>query len=236
MTPLAASSTSSAETIDPTGAGVPIRADTPALATSGPWFMGPGISRLRPVLVVGLGNPLLGDDGVGWAVIDALDARLARPATPEEWPPLELDRLAGGGLTLMERLVGHSRAILVDAITTGTEPPGTVRRLRLDDLVGGPTGHLDNAHDASLARALEAGSALGADLPSDIEVVAIEATRVEEFGESLSPAVAASVSPAVAAVLAALHRGTASASPPPPGGTQRSRDGLGRDALPGRHG
>jgi hydrogenase maturation protease len=93
----------------------------------------------------------------------------------------------------------------VDTTTGGDTPCGTVRRLSLDDLAVRPSGHLDNAHDASLPLALDAGRALGADLPGDIAVVAIEASRVDEFGDVLSPPVAAAIGPAVEAVIAALR-------------------------------
>jgi hydrogenase maturation protease len=185
-------------------------------------------------LVVGLGNPLLADDGIGWRVAEAVRARLAEDAaqTPLAGAPVrarpagnpvlarpagnpvlaadpqfadvEVDNLAVGGLTLMERLVGYRRAILVDAMVTGAYPPGTVRRFSIADIPGREATHLDSAHDASLAVALAAGRSLGADLPADIAIVAIEAVRVDEFVEELTPAVAAAIPAAVEAVLAAI--------------------------------
>jgi hydrogenase maturation protease len=170
------------------------------------------------VIVVGLGNPILGDDAVGWHVADEVEARLtagtvpgvagggpagAVPGTPAG-ARVHVERLAVGGLALMERLVGFRSAVLVDAMLTGTVPPGTVRLLSLADIPGGEAGHLDSVHDAPLAEALEAGRALGASLPSEIVIVAIEAAQVTDFTESMSPEVAAAVPRAVDAVLAAL--------------------------------
>jgi hydrogenase maturation protease len=152
------------------------------------------------VIVVGLGNPILGDDAVGWHVADAVEAALTASAGPS----VTVERLAVGGLALMERLVGFRRAILVDAMLTGAVPPGTVRVLPLADLPGGEAGHLDGAHDASLAVALEAGRALGASLPDELVIVAVEAAQVTEFGESMSPEVVAAVPLAVQAVMTAL--------------------------------
>jgi hydrogenase maturation protease len=158
-------------------------------------------------LVVGLGNPLLADDGVGWRVAQALAARLADDPTLAADPSLadvEIDHLAVGGLTLMERLVGYRRAVLVDAMVTGEHAPGTVRRFSIADIPGREATHLDSAHDASLATALAAGRSLGADLPTQIAIVAVEAVRVDEFGEVLTPAVEAAIPAAVDAVLAAI--------------------------------
>ncbi len=153
----------------------------------------------RRTIVVGLGNPLLGDDGVGWQVVNALAARLAPLA-----PAVELDRLAVGGLTLMEHLVGFERAILVDALVGGESRLGDVSVRPLAALEGRITAHLDSSHDAGLTAAVEAGRALGADLPDEIVVVGIGARSVERFGEGLSAPVAAAVDAAAGEVLRLL--------------------------------
>jgi hydrogenase maturation protease len=151
------------------------------------------VSRNPRVLVLGLGNPILRDDGVGWCVVQAVEARMEG----EQDAP-EFDCVSLGGLSLMERMVGYDRAILVDAIQTESGAPGTVYRLALDDL---PTLHANAAHDASLVAALELGRNLGARLPDDIAIVAIEAADVLDFGEELTPEIAAAVPRAVALVL-----------------------------------
>jgi hydrogenase maturation protease len=112
------------------------------------------------------------------------------------------DRLSRGGLALMERLVGASRVVLVDALNTGRRPVGTVLSVPLEDLGQWVAGHLDSAHDASLVTALAAGRALGAELPAQVMVVGIEAERIYDFGEELSPEVEAAIGPAADSVLA----------------------------------
>jgi hydrogenase maturation protease len=162
--------------------------------------------ELPATLVVGLGNPILGDDGVGWRVVEALEGRLAADApTRRAVGPVVLDRVAIGGLSLMERLVGYERAVLVDAMLV----PGGMGVVTVGPLEAIPkrdSGHLDNAHDASLVDALLAGRALGADLPTEITVVGVSVARVDEFGEVLSRDVEAAVEPAVDAILAVLGR------------------------------
>lgn len=159
-----------------------------------------------PTLVIGLGNPILRDDGVGWRVVDVLERRLG-PARGDRRPAgdVELDRLAVGGLRLMERLVGYDRVVLVDAVLS-SDRPGTITTAPLEEIVSRLHGHLDSAHDATLLEAISAGRALGAYLPEDVTVVGVAVRRTDEFGERLSPAVAAAVAPAVEAVLAALGR------------------------------
>ena len=82
--------------------------------------------------------------------------------------------------------------------------PGVIYRLTLDDL---PTLHADAIHDASLKAALAVGRQLGARLPQDIVIFGIEAVNVLDFGEILSPQVAASVGRAADLVLGELADG-----------------------------
>lgn len=152
-------------------------------------------------LIIGLGNPILGDDGVGWRVAEELKRVIA-----ERSLPIEVDSLAVGGLSLMERMVGYDRVVVVDAIRTGAGPIGMVTLFALADLPDPSAGHLASGHDANLHTALAAGRALGVELPEDtrISIVAVEAESVYDFQETLSPAVEAAVSLAVQLALQAL--------------------------------
>jgi hydrogenase maturation protease len=143
-------------------------------------------------LVVGLGNPILGDDGVGWRVAQEVQARLTSP-------DVDVACLALGGVALMERLVGYQRAIIIDAMTTGATI-GKVLCAPLDELPNPAAGHTASSHDTSLATALSLGRKLGARLPDDVWVVAVEAERLYAFSAGLSPAVAAAVPDAVRCV------------------------------------
>jgi hydrogenase maturation protease len=152
----------------------------------------------RPgTLVVGLGNPILGDDGVGWRVAEELEQRLAEDQRVREAVgPVEIDRLSVGGLSLMERLVGYDRVVLADASLDG-QPPGTVRVEPLSQVDTPSAGHLDSAHDTTLMTALDAGRGLGARLPHELTVVGISVSVADEFADSLSREVAAAVPAAV---------------------------------------
>lgn len=163
-------------------------------------------SELTPrTLIVGLGNPILGDDGVGWRVADELEAELAvNPALRAELGPLEIDRLSVGGLRLMERMVGYERVVLIDSTFDG-RAPGTVALGTLTEVDGRLAGHLDSAHDASLSTALDVGAALGARLPESLTVVTISALYSADFDDALTPAVAAAVPTAVAEIIHLLR-------------------------------
>lgn len=166
----------------------------------------PGLHDVPPgttTLVVGLGNPILGDDGIGWRVAEAVVEELAARGSA---PAVEVECLALGGLSLMERLVGYKRAIIVDAVQTADGRPGTVYTLSLNDLPDLSAGHTTAIHDTSLQNALRLGRSMGASLPEEIDVVAVEAERVYDFSEALTPAVAAAVPEATNAVLLLLRR------------------------------
>jgi hydrogenase maturation protease len=147
------------------------------------------------VLVIGLGNPILGDDGVGWKVVEEVAARL-RPRDNAE-----LDCVAVGGLGLMERMLGYERVILVDSIETGENAEGTVTQVSLDDLRNPGLGHSASAHDASLATALETARLMGASTPNRVDIVAVEARSGLDFSEQLSPRIALAVPVAAQAVM-----------------------------------
>lgn len=156
-------------------------------------------------LVIGLGNPLLTDDGIGVLTARAVQEALADHPLPD----VEVVEAGVGGLRLMELMAGYDRAILVDAWADPDLPPGAVRRLSLADLEAvRPPHHLASAHDATLPTALAAGRRLGLQLPSDIVIVAVAASNVTDFGETPTPAVQAAIPQAAAAVLAELRGGT----------------------------
>jgi len=153
-------------------------------------------------LIIGLGNPILGDDGVGWKVAQEVEKRL--PLAESEQPQVEC--LALAGIALMEQMVGWQRVILIDSLNTGQHAQGEVITFSLDSLVDLIYGHSASAHDLSLRSALQLGRSMGADLPADeqVSIVAIEAAHVYDFTEELSPQIAAAVPQAVEAVLTIL--------------------------------
>ncbi len=134
-------------------------------------------------VVIGLGNTTLSDDGAGPLAARELGRRLAR-----EVDAVQVVELGIGGLRLMETMVGHERAIVLDALHTGQLAAGTVVELDLDDLDG--SLHQCSVHDMSLPAALAVGQAAGVDLPSQIRVLGIEVLDVTTFSHELSPAVA----------------------------------------------
>ena len=79
-------------------------------------------------LVLGLGNPILTDDGIGVYVVRAVADRWSG-----EWR-CDFQEACVGGLRLLEVIAGYERLILVDAIQTPDGAPGQIHRLSTDDL------------------------------------------------------------------------------------------------------
>jgi hydrogenase maturation protease len=149
-------------------------------------------------IIVGLGNPVRADDGVGLTVARVLRERLRGT------PGVEVTELWAGGLRLVEAMLGYDRAFVIDAMCSGTNPPGTVRKLALADL--GSARNATCVHDTSLPTALELCRRVGAPIPSQISFWGIEARDTESFSEELSDDVARAVPEAAEAILQELKQ------------------------------
>ena len=148
-------------------------------------------------LVVGLGNPILTDDGVGIYVARAVAAQCQRD-------DVTFAEASVGGLRLLDVIAGYERVIMVDAIQTRDGKPGDIYRLHPNDLR--VSLHSGSTHALSFPGALALGWGLGMMLPDDeaIAIIAIEVEDVLTFGETCTPAVAAAIPHAMEAVLAEL--------------------------------
>ena len=138
--------------------------------------------------VLGIGNPIIGDDGVAFHVIEALEA---------DPPPGDVT-LTGAdvsGLAILDLVAGFDQVIIVDAIQTVNGIPGDTYRLTLDDFR--VTKHTISPHDVDLPTALELGKMLKMKLPDKISIIAIEIPVANQFSTQLSDRVADAVPAAV---------------------------------------
>ena len=152
---------------------------------------------MSSTLVLGMGNPILSDDGVGLLVAE----RLQRLPLPDG---VEVRQSEVAGLRLLELVRGFTRVIIIDALTSGREP-GDVVRYDATEFKGGQ--RYGSAHSIGLGTVLELGRTLKYPMPEEVVVYAIEAADVETFGEELSPPVAQAAERVVQLVLDELSGG-----------------------------
>ena len=148
-------------------------------------------------LVLGMGNTILCDDGIGIYVTQAAAERCQRD-------DVDFVEASVGGLRLLDIIGGYERIIMVDAIQTPDGKPGDVYRLHPNDVRA--SMHSGSTHDLSLPGALALGRGMGMTLPKDEDfvIVAIEVEDVLTFGEECTPTVEAAIPQAVEAVLEEL--------------------------------
>ena len=151
------------------------------------------LPTVAPDVIVGLGNEIASDDGVGIRVAEALRLRL------EARPDVDVVALPWAGFALLDVLRGRRRAVLVDCLVTGRHPPGTLLRVDPADIAG--SVRLNSFHDIDLRTVLELGREMGWQMPDTVAIWAIEAGNASDFGEELTPDVAAAVDRAVAEIL-----------------------------------
>ncbi|HAV10199.1 MAG TPA: hypothetical protein DCX22_01070 [Dehalococcoidia bacterium] len=146
-------------------------------------------------IVLGLGNPILSDDGIGPRVIYDLQKQI-------DDPDIVLLEASLAGMDLMEMLVGYDRAIIIDAMRTGGQP-GTIYQLTPEDF---PTQRTDltSQHQLGLLQALQLGKELSQPMPERIAIIAVEAEDIYTFSEEMTPSVKQAVPQVVGMVLSDL--------------------------------
>ncbi len=146
-------------------------------------------------LILGLGNSLRGDDGVGPAVIEWLDRQVLPPG---------VEAIDGGtaGLDIVSTLMGHEWAIIVDAANIGCAP-GEWVRFTPDVAQLKDTDTTLSLHSAGLAEALALGAALNV-LPQAIIIYGVQPSSMD-WSPQLSDVVRAAVTEVGQAILRELQ-------------------------------
>ena len=148
---------------------------------------------MQPTLVMGIGNILLRDEGVGVRVVEAMQ----QVNVPEN---VELVDAGTAGADLVDIIADRPKLIVVDAIEAGEEP-GTILRLSAEDLL--PQGEeAISIHQLGLVESLGMAKHLGC-APREVSIVGIQPGEISP-GMELTPEVAEAVPKAIRVVLAEL--------------------------------
>ncbi|MBK1722266.1 HyaD/HybD family hydrogenase maturation endopeptidase [Thiocystis violacea] len=151
-------------------------------------------------LILGLGNVLLTDEAVGAEVLKHLETTTDLGA--------ECTLMDGGTLsfTLAGPIGDCEQLIVVDAAAMG-DPPGTVRVFEGEAMDRQLRSHAKSVHEVSLADLMDMVR-LTDQLPAERALIGIEPQLVD-WGEQLTPAVAAAVPRAIAEIQSLIARWSA---------------------------
>ena len=133
-------------------------------------------------LVLGIGNPILGDDGIGCRVAQEI-------ADQVEDENVDVKDTGIDGLDLLELIVGYDKLIIIDAIMTASGEVGEIYRLKPESLVR--SVHITTSpHNANLPTTIEIGrKVIPEQMPGEIVVFAVEINEVTEFTEEMTASV-----------------------------------------------
>lgn len=171
----------------------------PAPHGSGP---APASAGTRRCAVLGIGNPLMADDGLGIHVVQALQKQAQAFGVAD----YRVDLIDGGtlGYLLIDRLAGYDALIVIDAANFRTAP-GTLRVLCDDDLDAFLSDRSSTSvHEVSLIDLLQM-LRLSNEAPRALALVGVQPALID-WSTELTPAVAASLAPASREVCRLVQR------------------------------
>jgi hydrogenase maturation protease len=155
------------------------------------------VKNISNVAIIGIGNILLGDDGVGPYVVRMLDASY------EFGPNVQVLDVGTPALDFIDNLVGLDAAILVDSVEND-RPAGTITLYRKEDILRHGVSVRMDPHSPALGESLLTADLMGI-CPKELLLVGITG-RTYDAGCELSPEVSKAVDLAIDVVRAELRR------------------------------
>ncbi len=146
------------------------------------------------ITIMGIGNPLMRDEGIGIRVVETLMTALEFP------PNVTLVDAGTMGMTILNLFQDCDYMLVVDAIEGTGEPAGTVVRLSPEDLA--PNQVMHSLHDVRLVDVLQTAMLMGNE--PEVDCIGVQVEDMGEISIGLTPALEAAVPDAVAAVLTVL--------------------------------
>lgn len=133
-------------------------------------------------LVLGIGNPIVTDDGAGLKIAHRIG---------EMKPDLEVVEACSGAMGLFDYITDYDRLILIDSVKTEGGKPGTLYKLDIEDLK--PTLSHATSHGLDIGSAFRIGEGLGYRMPQSVSIYAVEIKDNTSFGEECTAEVAARI-------------------------------------------
>lgn len=136
-------------------------------------------------LILGLGNDLYGDDGIGLHIIHLLQENSsALDSGSASENQIDLHPCSLTGLSILDEIVGYDHLIIIDTIKRENPVTGRITVMEEKDIrhIPGPSPHY-----VSLPQMIEIGRRLNLKVPDKIKIIAVEAKNMYNLGESLTP-------------------------------------------------
>jgi hydrogenase maturation protease len=150
--------------------------DPLGLAGGGVPVNGPYSDDVAPILVLGVGNPLMRDEGVGPRTVEFMLEGFELPES------VEIIDAGTMGYMMLDLLRGRQRLLVIDAMKDTGHDPGTVLLLSAEDIA--PNTVLHSMHDLRVVDVLQAGALMGIEL--ETLCVGVQIESIEEWVTELS--------------------------------------------------
>jgi hydrogenase maturation protease len=150
---------------------------------------------IAPIIVLGVGNPLMRDEGVGPRTVELLLEGYEFPAD------VEVMDAGTMGYMMLDVLRGRDRVLIVDAIKDTGMAPGTVLLLSAEDIA--PNTVLHSMHDLRVVDVLAAASLMG--IEPETRCVGVQIESIEEWVTELSEPVEAAIPMAASVAMEVLR-------------------------------
>lgn len=152
---------------------------------------------MKKILVAGIGNPLMSDEGIGGALIDKLREY------QQEFPDVEFTDAGSGGMNLLHKINSMRKVILIDCAKMGTTP-GTIKKFTPEQAESVKKLTHYSLHEADILKVLEISEKLG-EKPQEVVIFGIEPAGIEH-GQKLSPRLAEKTESYVSLILDELKK------------------------------
>jgi hydrogenase maturation protease len=136
----------------------------------------------KDILVLGLGNLLMSDEGIGIYIVNELQKQAVK------FPNAELIDAGTGGMTVLHLIANRKKAVIIDCALMG-QTPGTIRKFKPEDAESIKQVSHFSLHDVDILKVLEISKQLN-ECPQEIIIFGIEPAKVE-MGSTLSDELAA---------------------------------------------
>jgi hydrogenase maturation protease len=130
-------------------------------------------------LVLGVGNTIMGDDGVGISVVRVVRDRLRSRAD------IEVKEVSVSGFKLVEEMLGYKKVIIADSYASHDSTPGRIREFTPEDFKD--TLHVSSPHGADFATGLRLYRSIEPNkVPSAMRIFTVDIHPTNTFCERLS--------------------------------------------------